>query len=734
MKYQLNEYVLDTEHSILFLGQAACKIEPQILLILEILVKNHDRIVTKEELIDYVWGGRIVSDASINNRISGARIAIGDTGNKQNKIKTFQSRGFKYVGDVSEIPEENSSLSGKVNPDSSEGFPWRHYSYIFASIVFVGMILYLSDFVEDMFSDKDEALRNTEIVLNDHSIAIMPFMVSSGDPQDRLLADSISEQLISKVQSSNAFWTPSRTSTFSLRDKNLTAKEVGEVLNVDYLVEGSFAKSERTLHLSVSLVDIESDEAIWNKQFDRSYTLESIFLLQNELSNQIVSHLSSKLDADITNISAPINSLKAYEHFLKGKELVHAETVSEFETARTELQNCIKLEPGYLPAYFTLIQLLYIETYYRSDMFNDNLTQMKSLLDTVRSYNTNSAEIHYSEGLIAYLENRDDDAIKHYNQVLAKNPNYLPALRRKAGVLWNLGRFEQSRNAFERALHQDPISINLLGNFSLINIETGQLDTARAFAERNLKLHPNSPFALYVMGKIHSEEGQHLNAHKVYTRAIDLNPEYYHAQYNLSLLYTDLGDADRALHTASHESAKILNYALLGKCDHVARMKPAEIKLNQEAFALYICGDSTSGYALIDDVAHQYNYSHPDFPIGGSQFFKILILADILLQNEDKDGEVIVQKLSQFYDGKSPDDFNMSTHLLGGAGFHLLSGNPDQAMDWIDKLVESGHPYVTLKRWPLFSTLESYPEFSDRQKGFEQNAKEIRIAIGIQRE
>src|SRR6266508_2071214 len=100
VQYRFAEFEIDlSQHELRRLGESV-HIEPQVFDLIVHLVRNHDRIVSKDELIETIWNGRIISEAALSSRINGARRALGDNGNDQIFIKTFHKRGFRFLGDV----------------------------------------------------------------------------------------------------------------------------------------------------------------------------------------------------------------------------------------------------------------------------------------------------------------------------------------------------------------------------------------------------------------------------------------------------------------------------------------------------------------------------------------------------------------------------------------------------------------------------------------------------------
>jgi adenylate cyclase len=119
--YRFGTYSIDSEGLEITASGEAVSVQPQVFALLVFLIENRDRVVTKDAIMESVWGGRIVSDGTLNSRINAARRALGDTGEIQSVIKTFPRRGFRFVAEIADHAEEHSPDS--VPPPISQDKP-----------------------------------------------------------------------------------------------------------------------------------------------------------------------------------------------------------------------------------------------------------------------------------------------------------------------------------------------------------------------------------------------------------------------------------------------------------------------------------------------------------------------------------------------------------------------------------------------------------------------------------
>ena len=241
-------------------GRTRSSVTPQVFDLLEYLIRNRERVVSKDDLINAVWNGRIVSDAALTTRLNAARSAIGDTGEKQRLIKTLPRKGFRFVGTVQEAqmpaiaPVSPAAQSGDTTPSPLS--PPRL------------------------------------------SIVVLPFANLSGDPAQDYFVDGVTESLTTDLSRIRGSFVIGRHTAFTFKGKAVDLKQIGRELNVRYVLEGSVQRSGNRLRVNVQLVDAESGNHIWAERFDKP--IADLFDMQDE----IVSRLANALDAQLIEAEA----------------------------------------------------------------------------------------------------------------------------------------------------------------------------------------------------------------------------------------------------------------------------------------------------------------------------------------------------------------------------------------------------------------------------------------------
>ena len=235
VQFYFGNHKLDADRRELRRGSTLVAVEPQVFDLLVYLVKNRDRVVTKDDLIASVWAGRIVSDSTLSSRMNAARRAIGDNGDEQRLIRTIPRRGVRFVGEVS-----TESVQSEATPAPEPRTP---------------------------------AIRPSR-----PAVAVLPFVNVSGEPEQDYFADGISEDIITALSKVRWFLVIARNSSFVYKGQPINTKRIGEELGVNYLIEGSVRKSGDRVRITAQLNDTAIGNQLWSERYDRQ--LAGVFDVQ----------------------------------------------------------------------------------------------------------------------------------------------------------------------------------------------------------------------------------------------------------------------------------------------------------------------------------------------------------------------------------------------------------------------------------------------------------------------
>jgi TolB-like protein len=298
MIYRFGDFALDTDSLALTRDGAAVDVEPQVFSLLACLIENRERVVSKDELIEMVWDGRIVSDGTLNTRINSVRRAVGDDGKRQAVIKTFPRRGFRFVAELAGGGEKKSAM-----PETA--------------------------------------------ALGKPSIAVLPFDYLSGDADQDYIGDGLTEDIITRLSHIRSILVIARNSTYQFKGTSPDIRQVAKVLGVLYVLEGSVQKSADRIRISAQLIDGETGNHLWAERYDRA--LNDLFALQDELTLTIVAQLEPELGrAEYDRVrTKPPENLDAWGLYHRGLTHIFRRNKEDILEGRQLFERAIKLDPNF---------------------------------------------------------------------------------------------------------------------------------------------------------------------------------------------------------------------------------------------------------------------------------------------------------------------------------------------------------------------------------------------------
>ena len=311
MTFAFGDHVLDVERRELRRGGDPIAVEPQVFDMLVHLVRNRGRVVSKDELIETVWGGRIVSESAVTTRLNAARKAIGDDGAAQRLIRTVSRRGVHFVGEVRE--------------DSAPEVATRR-----AAAVGVTVPLTLPD---------------------KPSIAVLPFANLSSDPEQDYFAEGMVEDIITNLARLRWLFVIARNSTFTYKGRAVDIRQVAEELGVRYVLEGSVRRTGSRVRVTAQLIEAESGGHVWAERYDRG--IEDIFAVQDEITDMISGTLEPEISAAERDRAhrKPPGSLGAWELYQRGMRHLLRRNREDFTTARALLREALAIDPSFSTAH-----------------------------------------------------------------------------------------------------------------------------------------------------------------------------------------------------------------------------------------------------------------------------------------------------------------------------------------------------------------------------------------------
>lgn len=394
---------IDTAAFELRRGAVVCAVEPQVLELLIYLARHPDRLITKDDLIRDVWGGRLVSDSTLASRIKSARRAIGDDGAQQRRIKTVHGRGVRFVG------------------------------------------------VGDGDTKKAAAAPCCP------AIAVLPFANLSGDPYQDYFADGVTEDIITDLSRFCELRVVARDSSFRFRDIGADLQGVGRQLAADYLVTGSIRRRGTKLRLTAQLTATGDGTQVWADRFDRP--VMDVFAVADELVRSIAATVAGRVRSagSARAQRKPPANLAAYECLLRGQAALHklGDRHEEAE-ARHFFEQALASDPNYARAHAGLAIVL-LREWFRGAQSTD--TMLDRALDHALkgvALAGDDNECQETLGWILLHRKEFDLAERHYRRAIELNPASPDELAAMGAACSFFGRPEEGIRWFEEAKRVDP--------------------------------------------------------------------------------------------------------------------------------------------------------------------------------------------------------------------------------------------------------------------------------------
>jgi TolB-like protein len=452
LRYHFEEFAFDTGRRELHRGPDVISIAPQVFDLLEYLIVNRERVVSKDDLVNAIWNGRIVSDAALTTRLNSARAALGDSGEQQRLIKTLPRKGFRFVGAVR---EERAPAT---------------------------------------------ALKPTLALPDKPSIAVVPFQNLSGDPEQEYFTDGMVEDIITALSRFKSLFVIARNSSFTYKGKAVDIKQVGRELGVRYVLEGSIRKAGGKVRISGQLIEATTGAHLWADRFDGS--LDDIFALQDKVTSSVVGAIAPRLElAEIDRSERkPTESLDAVDLYYRAIHSQRRLTRQGYEDAVRLARQAISLDPNFAAAYGLTLDC-YI------DQKDQGWITTDDAVAEGKQYALRAVEVGADDAFaLARAANFFGNVLKDTgtadviaDQAIAVNPNLSVAWRMRGWVSIYLGRHEPALEQFHYAMRLNPLDPEIYlveAGLAWANFYLRRFEVALSWATKSLARQKNYSAAI----------------------------------------------------------------------------------------------------------------------------------------------------------------------------------------------------------------------------------------------
>jgi TolB-like protein len=465
LRYLFEDYALDTDRRELHRGPNVLSVAPQVFDLLEYLIRNRERVVSKDELVSAVWNGRIVSDAAITTRLNVVRAVVRDTGEEQRLIKTVPRKGFRFLGVVREA---------------------------------------------EMLQNPPADIRSAE---NGHgnagpepppplSIVVLPFTNIGVDPEQDYFADGVTESLTTDLSRISGSFVIACNTAFTFKGKPIDIKQVGRELNVRYVLEGSVQRVGNRLRLNVQLISSETCHCLWAERFDKP--VADLFDMQDEVVSRLANTLKAQfIEAEARRAESSLHP-NSMDFYFQGMAWLHkGQTPEQMAQAAGLFERAMTLDPKNIEALVSMATVnMTTATTFVTDDRAPRLAAAEMALIKALSLAPQHARARMILGDVKILTNRRAQGIAECQRALELDRNLAGAHASIGMAKLFMGRGAETEDHVRAAFRLSPRDT---GSFrwkllvGLAKLQLGADAEALVWLRQSVEANPNFPIVHFYL-------------------------------------------------------------------------------------------------------------------------------------------------------------------------------------------------------------------------------------------
>jgi serine/threonine protein kinase/tetratricopeptide (TPR) repeat protein len=371
------------------------------------------------------------------------------------------------------------------------------------------MATLLSDLKSIDLEDKTQVLTAVHAKEKPPSIAILPFVNMSADPENEYFSDGLSEAILNSLTKIKDFKVVARTSAFSFKGKDVDVREIGKQLDVNKVLEGSVQKAGNRLRITAQLINVEDGYHLWSERFDRN--MDDVFAIQDEISLAIVDNLKiNLLKGEKTKlIKRHTNDPEAFNLYLKGRYFYNKRTEEDTKRSVEYFERALAKDPEFALAYAGLADTYSNFGFYHWLPYEEARSKAKELALKGVEVDDSVGETHaaYANSIL-WFEFKWAEAEKEYKRAIELSPSDVEARHMYAHLLESSGRFDEAIAEMGKALELEPLSINLNHCMGRILFFSGDSDEAIDLFQKTIEMDPSFPLQYFWLGVVYLHIGE----------------------------------------------------------------------------------------------------------------------------------------------------------------------------------------------------------------------------------
>jgi DNA-binding winged helix-turn-helix (wHTH) protein/TolB-like protein/Tfp pilus assembly protein PilF len=517
--YEFGPYRLDATRRTLTRGEEPLALTSKVFDTLLALLAHRDRILLKDELMKLVWPDSFVEEVNLAQNVSALRKLLGESPGQNRYIATVPGKGYRFVGDVRELPEavvEEPALA--PSPVTAPALPDRKRSRLLFIAVCIFAALAGSLYIIGIAEKRSTAPSPPR------SLAVLPFRLLEKQNGDDHLGLGMTDAVITKLTNIRALVVRPTSAVLRYTDAGLDPAKVGHELAVESLLDGKVQQSGDRIRVTVQLIRVEDGQPLWAQTFDDKFT--DIFALEDSISEKVAQALAVKFGGQEQKELARhyTSNIEAYRDYVQGRYFEFQFTRGGLNQAIWEFDRAIELDPSYALAYAGLADAYTTASDWilppREALLNAESAARKALV-----FDDQLAEGHAALAHALLHEWKLQASRKEFQRALSLNPNNTSFYFAYGEYLADTGKEDESIGQLKKALQIDPLSPEINGMLAWPLYLKRDYDGALAACQKTIKLYPDFYVAHWWSGNAYLMRGQLKQAVQELQTARALNPD-----------------------------------------------------------------------------------------------------------------------------------------------------------------------------------------------------------------
>ena len=401
------------------------------------------------------------------------------------------------------------------------------------------------------------ATTSEAVGIEDISIAVLPFLSMSDDPEQEYFSDGISEELLNLLAHIPNLRVPSRTSSFSFKGQDTDLPTIAAALNVSHVLEGSVRKAGDEIRITAQLIEVATDSHLWSETYTRELT--NVFTIQDEIAAHVVEALRIELFGEkvVVRDGYRTDNPDAHDAYLLGQHRSLSRNIEALLEAREFFQTAIDLDPDYAAAYAGLAKTYHVLHLYGAIDYDDAIAGARPALDRALELDPELSEAYSTRAFSStFMEANAAAAEADFLTAIELNPNSSDAPHWHSQQLAFLqGRLEEGLAVQRSAVDIDPLSTVTNSIYGVVLIDSGRPQEGRAALNRSLEILPSFSSAHALFGTYDSALGQLDEALRRFHIAATGDPRNAYHPVSAGMIYIVLGDLERAQYLFDHAAS-----------------------------------------------------------------------------------------------------------------------------------------------------------------------------------